>query len=264
MSDHNLTEYLASIGAPELEKVKHREEMIHQQMQQLAQSDDPPSVQKEIKLPPDFQARYKIKNLFAQFAEGFSDQARNSGVELQWIGVGTWESQVDIVPDKHLEAWMLTQENLKADSPDAMGKIEKVEGTEKMKELIHKVPLEAFEGIANVTKQAKRYWKHTPRKKPSHKLENADDIILFPQEDEMTQVEKMLVMWNTMQEENSEFEESETDHDNNLKTLLLEYRKQFIETAEFIKAKNEPIPLSLQEAISHIDNQIGYHWVRKS
>jgi excinuclease UvrABC nuclease subunit len=159
---------------------------------------------------------------------------------------------------------MLTQENLKADSPDAMGKIEKVEGTEKMKELIHKVPLEAFEGIANVTKQAKRYWKHTPRKKPSHKLENADDIILFPQEDEMTQVEKMLVMWNTMQEENSEFEESETDHDNNLKTLLLEYRKQFIETAEFIKAKNEPIPLSLQEAISHIDNQIGYHWVRKS
>jgi hypothetical protein len=62
-----------------------------------------------------------------------------------------------------------------------------------------------------------------------------------------------------MQEENTEFEQQDTDHDNNMKALLIEYRKQLIETSDLINAKNEEIPHHLQEAIKHISNQIG-HW----
>ncbi|HAV76538.1 MAG TPA: hypothetical protein DCX53_04200, partial [Anaerolineae bacterium] len=86
MSEHNLAEYLASIGMPEIEKLQQREDKISQQMQELTRSDDDLNEKQEAKPLPDFQARYKIKNLFAQFTEGFSNQARSSGVELQWIG----------------------------------------------------------------------------------------------------------------------------------------------------------------------------------
>ena len=260
MSERNLTEYLASIGLPEIEKVKQREDKIFQQMQELTQSGDDSADQKNIKPPPDFQSRYKIKNLFAQFAEGFSSQTRNSGVELQWIGVGTWESPVDIVPEKHFEAWLLTQENLKKDSQEAMNKIERDEIIEKMKELIQKVPIDTYVGLVNTTKYNKRSWKPAPRKKDSPKLESGEEDVYILPEDDMAQVAKrMLVMWNSMQEENTENDEIETDHDNNLKTLLLEYRKLFMETIDFIKAKNEPVPQNLLDAVRHIENQIG-HW----
>jgi len=62
-----------------------------------------------------------------------------------------------------------------------------------------------------------------------------------------------------MQEEAEEHEEEETDHDNNMKYLLIEYRKQLIETADLIREKNEPVPQNILDAIKHIGNQIG-HW----
>jgi len=264
MSQHNLTEYMASIGMPEVEKVKQREEMISRQMQQLTQSEDDAVERKEIKVP-DFQSRYKIKNLFAQFADEFTSKARNNGVELHWIGVGTWASPVHIVPEKHLEAWILTQENLKNDSPEEMNKIEQKEVIEKMRELIEKVPIDAYEDIIAATKQAKKSGKQTPKKREFHKVEKQEGDYILP-EDEMSQVaEKMIKIWQTMQEERQQEEKAEeaelrdTDHAHDLQALLLEYRKQFQETADFIKDKNEAIPQNILDAIRYIDNQIA-HW----
>jgi len=260
MSEHNLTEYLASIGMPEIEKVKLREKMISQQMQELTRSDDEPSEQKENKPLPDFQARYKIKDLFAQFTEDFSGQARKSGVELQWIGVGTWESPVNIVPEKHLEAWLQTQENLKADSPQAMNRIEKNEIAEKMKELILKVPLGTFDEITN-PKYYKKQGKQSFKKKSDSEYEYWDDDKVIPAEEMgQQQYAEVLDLLHNMQEENAGYEEKEeTDHDNDMKALLIEYRKQLIETADLIKGKNETVPQNIQDAIKHISNQIG-HW----
>ena len=265
MSEHNLAEYLASIGVPEIEKVKMREEQISLQKKELTRSDDPTD-QDEDKTPPEFQARYKIKNLFAQFTEGFSGQARKSGVELHWIGVGTWESPVNIVPEKHLEAWLLTQENLKADSPQAMKAIEKAEIADKMKELILKVPLGTFDDITD-PKYYKKQGKQTFRKKGKPEQGYNDDDIEIPAEEMgQQQYAEVLDILHNMQEENAEHEEAEeTNHDNDMKTLLIEYRKHLIETADLIKAKNEPVPHHIQSAIRHIGNQIGYdqigHWV---
>jgi hypothetical protein len=259
MSQHNLTEYMASIGMPEVEKVRQREEIIRKQMQQLTQNGEETTEKKDIK-PPDFQARYKIRNLFAQFADEFTGRARNNGVELHWIGVGTWESPVDIVPEKHLEAWMLTQENLKNDSQDEMNKIEQKEGIEKMKELIQKVPLDAFEYILAETKQAKRSGKQAPKKrdKPKTDATGGEDKV-FP-EDEMKQFAEMLDILNTMRGEKEEYTPSDLDHAHDIQELLLEYKKQFQETADFIKHKNEPVPQNITDAIRFIDNQIA-HWV---
>lgn len=259
MSQHNLTEYMASIGLPEIEKAKHREETILKQMQQLTQTEDG-AERKEIKPPPDFQARYKIKNLFAQFADEFTRKARENGVELHWIGVGTWESPVNIVPEKHLEAWLLTQENLKNDSPEQMSRIEQAEVIEKMQELIQKVPIAAFDEIITTAYQTKRSRKQTPRKKTSHKanpINNDDNII---PEEEMERFVEMLNRFQAYQEQRYENAAESGDTIHEMQALLLEYRKQFRETADFIKDKNEPVPQNIVDAIKYIDNQIA-HWL---
>ena len=259
MSQHNLTEYMASIGLPEIEKAKHREETILKQMQQLTQTEDG-AERKEIKPPPDFQARYKIKNLFAQFADEFTRKARENGVELHWIGVGTWESPVNIVPEKHLEAWLLTQENLKNDSPEQMSRIEQAEVIEKMQELIQKVPIAAFDEIITTAYQTKRSRKQTPRKKTSHTanpINNDDNII---PEEEMERFVEMLNRFQAYQEQRYENAAESGDTIHEMQALLLEYRKQFRETADFIKDKNEPVPQNIVDAIKYIDNQIA-HWL---
>jgi len=260
MSEHHLAEYLASIGLPEIEKLKMREERITQQMQEITRSDDDPSEQKENKPLPDFQARYKIKNLFAQFTEDFSGQARKNGVELHWIGVGTWESPVDVVPEKHLEAWLLTQDNLKADSPQAMNTIEKAEIAEKMKELILKVPLGIFDETINpkyYKKQGKPYFK---KKSNSDYGYYDEDKVIPVEEMGQQQYAEVLDILHNMQQENAGYEEDEvSDHDNDMKALLIEYRRQLIETADLIEAKNEPVPQNILDAIKHISNQLG-HW----
>jgi len=265
MSQHNLTEYMASIGRPEIEKVKEREGKIVEEKQKLTQSEDDAGNQKEFKLP-DFQARHKIKNLFTQFTDEFTSKARNSGVELHWIGVGTWESPIEIVPEKHLEAWKLTQQNLKNDSKAAMDKIEQEEITEKTKELILKVPLDVFDEILDFYKSPKKSGKQAPKKKDSHKFDSMkqeDDDKIFESE-EMDQFAEMLHILHDIREEKDEQSEDsepkDTDHAYDLQALLLGYRKQFQETADFIKDKNEPVPQNILDAIKYIDNQIA-HWV---
>ena len=60
----------------------------------------------------EFLSRYWVKNnLFAQFTEEFSKTTREKGVELHWIGVGTWKTPVEVVSEKRLEAWKLSHEN---------------------------------------------------------------------------------------------------------------------------------------------------------
>jgi len=263
MSQHNLSEYLASYGVPEFEKAKLREDKIHEQMQQLAQSGDDTSGRKEVKLPPSFQPRYKVKNLFAQFVDDFTSQARSNGVELHWIGVGTWESPLEIVPEKHLEAWKLTQENLKNDSPGQMSMIEQIEVIEKIKELIQKVPLGVFEDLMDSYRPSKKSGKQSSKKKDTHRFEqdrwdDSEDQVIPPEE--MNQFAEMLTILHDLQEEKpEEVEPKDIDHAHDVQALLLEYRKQFQETIDFIKARKEPIPQNILDAIKHIDNQIG-HW----
>jgi hypothetical protein len=265
MSEHKLTEYLASVGMPEFEKLIQREDQIFEQMQELAQSGDDTSGRKEYKAPPEFQSRSKIKSLFAQFADDFSSKARSNGVELHWIGVGTWESSVEIVPEKHLEAWKLSQKNIKEDSKGAMDKIEQEEVIDKTKELIQKVPLDAFEEIMNAYKTSKKSGKQPSKKKENRRFDpfkgEEDDDRVFESE-EMDQFAEMLHILKDMQDEKDETEEAEpkdTDHMHDVRELLLEYRKLFQETVDFIRAKKQEVPQNILDAIKHIENQIG-HW----
>lgn len=200
MSKHTLTAYLASIGSPELEKIQQREETIFEEIQKLVPPDQDFVKAKEPKSPPEFQPRHKVSNLFTQFAEDFTKKAQSKGVELHWIGVGTWKTPVEIVPEKHLEAWKLSNDNLYRESPEALNKLETEAILHKTITLIQDGPI------------------------ASH-------------------------LQTTMEDK---------DPKKAMRTLLLAYHQQLLESAEFMRAKGEAVPPNIEEAIAHINNMFGH------
>jgi len=266
MSQHNLTEYLASIGMPEIEKAKQREVSIAEQVKELTRVAEEQPKPKDVKPPPNFTPRYMITDLFSQFADEFTKSARNSGVELHWIGVGTWKPPLEIVPEKHLEAWKISQENLKSGNKEAMSKAEGDAIIQKMESLINGVPLVAYHEIIGAAKQAKKTTKKPESKQKEDEPTNRDDVILdvIDLEEKDDPVLKYLISRAFQERKTSATEHKDTDHKDAMRSLLLEYRKQFIETIEFMKAKNEAVPRNLEEAVKHIDDQLGIHWAGRS
>lgn len=265
MNLHKLTEYLASIGAPEVEKARQREETIFREIQELTRAGEELE-RKDIKPPPPFFPRPQIKDLFARFAEDFTAQANESGVELHWIGVGTWEVPAETIPQKHLEAWEQTQKNMKDGSEDAMKKVNKDATFEKMKELIAKVPLGSFEQItaaAKPSKKAKAEQKKeetTPKGTPEPEEEEEEEKkdAQPSSADEMKEI--LEEVFQSFQNEKEEAGQKAPSHDHQIKALLLAYRNHIQETIEFLRAKNEEVPENLVNAVKFIDN-LSAHWV---
>ena len=275
MNERNLTEYLASVGAPELEKLKQREDTISEQVRLLTQPTDESAGNKAAKPPPDFTPRYKITNLFSQFTEEFTKSARNNGVELHWIGVGTWKTppEIDIVSEKHLEAWKLSQENINTGSQGAMNKAENDAILNKMAALIQQVPVNAYQDLTSGRKQ---FGSKKHSKKQDHKAKNDD---FFIDEDALLDDTGMLEMLSegsmisdltkrfndrivAAAEQKLRESENEPDHRSGMRALLLEYRKELLEAVQFMNAKNETVPPIIDEAIKYINTQMGFkHWV---
>ncbi|HET9587837.1 MAG TPA: hypothetical protein VFO91_03515 [Anaerolineales bacterium] len=149
MSQHNLTEYLASTGKPELERAKAQEAIIAEQARRLTVPAEEAPPAREVKPAPDFTPRREISNLFSKFAQKFTEKARERGVELHWIGIGTWKTPAEIVPEKHLEAWKLSQENLYRGSEDVLNRLEEEAIIQKMVILIQDVPMAAYQSVTD-------------------------------------------------------------------------------------------------------------------
>ncbi|HEX9027745.1 MAG TPA: SPFH domain-containing protein [Anaerolineales bacterium] len=56
----------------------------------------------------EFISRDQITNLFYDYAKEFTQKAETRGVELKWIGVGTWVVPAQVIPGKQLDAWKLS------------------------------------------------------------------------------------------------------------------------------------------------------------
>src|SRR4030095_759675 len=105
--------------------------------------------------------------LFNQFAEEFTKRAHGSGVELHWIGVGTWKTPIEFVPERHLEAWKLSQENAKNESKGALEKVEEKAIIQKLHTLIDTVPIEVYHDILNTAKHTKKNVRKPESKQPT-------------------------------------------------------------------------------------------------
>ncbi len=72
---------------------------------------------------PNEIARSALTGIF--YDEGFKKRTAGRGIEIKWIGVGTWSMPQEITPAKHMEAWKLSRENFSKSNADAIGKLER-------------------------------------------------------------------------------------------------------------------------------------------
>lgn len=266
ISERKLSDFLASIGMPEFEKAKQIEETIAEQVRQLTQQTDELS-KVEVKPPPQFTPRNEIKkNLFSEFAEEFTKTTRDKGVVLHWIGIGTWNTppELNVVPEKHLEAWKLTQENLKNGGEEAMKKAEKESMLQRFESLIRSVPLEVYEEITESGSQSGMYSQKGPRKKDFTKKSDGTAATDGKESDEEMgdMLNSLMILSSLRGRKSSSTDNQDYDHKDAMKQLVIEYRKQLLEAVEFMKAKNEAVPPVIEEAIRHLDSQLGLtHWI---
>ncbi len=73
--------------------------------------------------PPPFIPRTQLSNFFKGFANEFPQAARQRGLRLEWINVGTWHTPEEIILEQHIEAWRLTAENLTRSNPRVLDEI---------------------------------------------------------------------------------------------------------------------------------------------
>jgi hypothetical protein len=149
MNDHKLTEYLASFGQPEVDRLNEEEEETVDSVKALTSPADLDSpAARKIQIRPPFIPRDEIKfDLFSPFAAGFTQTQADRGVELYWIGTGTWMVPTEIVPEtriippQYIEAWRISRENLEKGSGIATGYYEKEAAIQKFVSLIQEIPI---------------------------------------------------------------------------------------------------------------------------
>lgn len=145
ISKHTLSEFLAAIGTPEVDMSQSSDESLKQRAAGLAgapvQGAGAPAA-----TAPDFYARPDM--MTALFTAEFAQKAAEKGVELRWIGGGTWELPENlpskIVSQRHLEAWKLSRENLLRMSPEALEKIRQESQMAEMARLTQEIPINAY------------------------------------------------------------------------------------------------------------------------
>jgi hypothetical protein len=138
MSEHKLSEFLASYGIVEVQAAREQTRSILEQTQQVLPPGEPPPELPSTSAPPEFTPR---SDLSARFNEGFTAEANRRGLQLDWIGVGTWNTPAAIVVEHHLEAWKLSLENAGRGSDQALEEVTRDAALFKMIQIIQNVPL---------------------------------------------------------------------------------------------------------------------------
>jgi hypothetical protein len=144
ISRHTLSEFLAAIGQPELEQAAQIEAEIRVDADRLAGLDEPFEI--DVPNPPPFVPRQEISDLFYDY-NNFIARVKKKGVELRWIGVGSWSLPADIIPDRHLQAWRITYENLARGNEAVIENLFNSIRVEQLSTIIHDTPVEVFDQI---------------------------------------------------------------------------------------------------------------------
>jgi hypothetical protein len=133
ISKRGLSEFLASIGTPEEEALRSRED----QLDKGGNSGEIPFK------AATFTPRASITALFYN-EEGFKKRAIDRGFHIDWIGVGTWVTPAEIIPANHLEAWKITRENYLRNMPETLDRLREEARLQEHLRLIQTMPITKF------------------------------------------------------------------------------------------------------------------------
>jgi hypothetical protein len=147
MSQNKLAEYLASISTPELEAQAYREDTIL--LQTMQYSSQLPAAAPDNMVKPKFHPRTELSDRFMKYTDGFSKRAAERGIDLHWIGVGTWkipnEISGDVINGRHLEAWRISRENAIRSGDNVLNSILDEACLNEKLRLIQEVPFAAYQ-----------------------------------------------------------------------------------------------------------------------
>jgi hypothetical protein len=135
---HTLNEFLATITPEEIDALKKDNRALG----------NPDSTNGKAPLgalteASGFKSRSDITEYFYDFMQSDPEKAEQRGFDLQWLGIGTWDTP-EIIPKQHLEAWELSAQNRIAGSEFTLNQIRRESRRKEMVRLIQEVPINAF------------------------------------------------------------------------------------------------------------------------
>ncbi len=168
ISRRGLSEFFSSIGSPEEESLRLRQDTVLKDGQDLAGQNGLKPGESPLKAGP-FTARLSLSDTI--FGAKFRDFiTKNKGLQVNWIGVGTWETPSEIIPANHLNAWKTSQENRKLSSADNIRILQDGVRSNTLINLINELPLLPY------VKTISQIEMHT---KPESEIENEAIELLF-------------------------------------------------------------------------------------
>lgn len=94
--------------------------------------------------PPNFVPRPQLSNFFRDFTSGFPERARLQGVRLEWIDVGSFSTDEQVILNQHVEAWRITAENLLRSSRRVLDELRRQSANQEITRMVQAMPILSF------------------------------------------------------------------------------------------------------------------------
>jgi hypothetical protein len=137
ISKKGLSEFLSTIGAPEDDALRARQQEVEQQPGQ-----PPANPVAAAPARPTFTSRAGITALFTD--DSFKKLAAGKGLQVNWIGVGTWDIPAEIIPANHMDAWKLSRENFTRGNEEALRTLRDEQKQQGYLRLVQGMPIGKF------------------------------------------------------------------------------------------------------------------------
>lgn len=140
-----LGEFFAYIGYPELDRLMAQWQEVDNAVQNVVGEGIPESAAPVVSVP-GFISRERFTALFDE-QTSFAQTAEKKGIEVRWIGVGTWVTPHPVILKKHLEAWEVSNDNVRLRSQNYQNDHFNAHKRNEMLRLVREVPIGTYAGF---------------------------------------------------------------------------------------------------------------------
>jgi hypothetical protein len=142
INQHSLGEFFSAVGPPEEKALEERAQKIFDSAGELAGQDGYQIQDNPFRAGPVEYRPALAEKLFGtpQF-KGFMTK---KGLQVNWIGVGTWETSDEIILENHLDAWQTSIENQKKGDPEKLNETYDTSRNNKLVQLINELPINTY------------------------------------------------------------------------------------------------------------------------
>lgn len=141
-ANHRLDEFLAMVDKPEWRKKQQQERELHEERDRLMGVISNPTQPASGPYPDNnFVYRPMITDKFYTRSEELRS-AR--GVQINWIGIGTWDFPVQVFSSRHRDAWRITRDNRSLREPVVLKKLRNDRRLGEILRLVQSAPVTTF------------------------------------------------------------------------------------------------------------------------